>query len=176
VVAVPYLSVVGLVVLDEIQLRPELFPVLRVLADRPRRPARWGGSIFVARYVLIVSTQTWRAISSIGSLPAGAPAVGKPALLPAGEWERRCQLQVARHCRYQRRVLPGGVAGFCGNPGAAPEPAAPDRPGMPPLAAGGTAGNPLDAELPTPAVPIAETACVRATGLLLVGRVTAHTY
>ena len=31
----------GLVVLDEIQNRPELFPVLRVLADRPRRPARF---------------------------------------------------------------------------------------------------------------------------------------
>lgn len=31
----------GLVVLDEIQRLPELFPVLRVLADRPRRPARF---------------------------------------------------------------------------------------------------------------------------------------
>jgi len=31
----------GLVVLDEIQRRPELFPVLRVLADRPRKPARF---------------------------------------------------------------------------------------------------------------------------------------
>jgi predicted AAA+ superfamily ATPase len=31
----------GLVVLDEIQRRPDLFPVLRVLADRPRRPARF---------------------------------------------------------------------------------------------------------------------------------------
>ncbi len=31
----------GIVVLDEIQRRPELFPVLRVLADRPRRPARF---------------------------------------------------------------------------------------------------------------------------------------
>jgi hypothetical protein len=30
----------GLVVIDEIQRRPDLFPVLRVLADRPRRPAR----------------------------------------------------------------------------------------------------------------------------------------
>jgi len=29
----------GLVVIDEIQRRPDLFPVLRVLADRPRRPA-----------------------------------------------------------------------------------------------------------------------------------------
>jgi uncharacterized protein len=29
----------GLVVLDEIQRLPEIFPVLRVLADRPRRPA-----------------------------------------------------------------------------------------------------------------------------------------
>lgn len=31
----------GLVVLDEIQRRPELFPILRVLADRPRKPARF---------------------------------------------------------------------------------------------------------------------------------------
>ena len=31
----------GLVVLDEIQRRPELFPVLRVLADRPGVPARF---------------------------------------------------------------------------------------------------------------------------------------
>jgi len=31
----------GLVVIDEIQRHPELFPVLRVLADRPRRPCRF---------------------------------------------------------------------------------------------------------------------------------------
>ncbi len=31
----------GLVVIDEIQRRPELFPLLRVLADRPKRPARF---------------------------------------------------------------------------------------------------------------------------------------
>jgi predicted AAA+ superfamily ATPase len=31
----------GLVVLDEIQRRPELFPALRVLSDRPRTPARF---------------------------------------------------------------------------------------------------------------------------------------
>lgn len=31
----------GLVVIDEIQRRPDLFPALRVLADRPRRPARF---------------------------------------------------------------------------------------------------------------------------------------
>jgi uncharacterized protein len=31
----------GLVVLDEVQRVPELFPVLRVLADRPGRPARF---------------------------------------------------------------------------------------------------------------------------------------
>ncbi len=34
-------SLRGLVVIDEVQRRPELFPVLRVLADRPRRPARF---------------------------------------------------------------------------------------------------------------------------------------
>ncbi|MGH9379436.1 MAG: ATP-binding protein [Thermoanaerobaculia bacterium] len=31
----------GLVVLDEVQHRPDLFPLLRVLADRPQRPARF---------------------------------------------------------------------------------------------------------------------------------------
>jgi len=31
----------GLVVIDEVQRRPDLFPVLRVLADRPRTPARF---------------------------------------------------------------------------------------------------------------------------------------
>jgi len=31
----------GLVVLDEIQRRPEIFPTLRVLADRPRKPSRF---------------------------------------------------------------------------------------------------------------------------------------
>lgn len=31
----------GLVVLDEIQRRSDLFPVLRVLADRPQKPARF---------------------------------------------------------------------------------------------------------------------------------------
>ncbi len=31
----------GLVVIDEIQRLPELFPILRVLADRPRKPARF---------------------------------------------------------------------------------------------------------------------------------------
>jgi hypothetical protein len=31
----------GLVVIDEVQRRPDLFPVLRVLADRPRRPCRF---------------------------------------------------------------------------------------------------------------------------------------
>lgn len=34
-------SLTGLVILDEIQLRPELFPVLRVLADREGLPARF---------------------------------------------------------------------------------------------------------------------------------------
>src|SRR5262245_57353072 len=34
-------NLTGLVVLDEIQRRPALFPVLRVLADRPQVPARF---------------------------------------------------------------------------------------------------------------------------------------
>lgn len=31
----------GLVIIDEVQRRPELFPVLRVLVDRPSQPARF---------------------------------------------------------------------------------------------------------------------------------------
>jgi uncharacterized protein len=34
-------SLTGLVIIDEIQRRPEIFEVLRVLADRPRQPARF---------------------------------------------------------------------------------------------------------------------------------------
>ncbi|MDZ4830016.1 MAG: AAA family ATPase [Phycisphaerae bacterium] len=34
-------SLRGLVVIDEVQHRPDLFPVLRVLADRHRTPARF---------------------------------------------------------------------------------------------------------------------------------------
>ena len=34
-------SLRGLVVIDEIQRQPELFPLLRVLADRVDRPARF---------------------------------------------------------------------------------------------------------------------------------------
>ncbi|MBL7963564.1 MAG: ATP-binding protein [Flavobacteriales bacterium] len=34
-------SLRGLVIIDEAQRQPELFPVLRVLADRPRKPARF---------------------------------------------------------------------------------------------------------------------------------------
>ena len=34
-------SLTGLVVIDEIQRRPDLFPILRVLADRPMQPARF---------------------------------------------------------------------------------------------------------------------------------------
>lgn len=34
-------SLEGLVVIDEVQRRPDLFPVLRVLADRPNAPARF---------------------------------------------------------------------------------------------------------------------------------------
>ena len=37
--ATALLDLRGLVVIDEVQRRPDLFPVLRVLADRPRRPA-----------------------------------------------------------------------------------------------------------------------------------------
>jgi uncharacterized protein len=34
-------SLSGLVILDEIQRRPDLFPTLRVLADRPKNPCKF---------------------------------------------------------------------------------------------------------------------------------------
>ncbi len=34
-------ALTGLVVIDEVQLKPDLFPILRVLADRPETPARF---------------------------------------------------------------------------------------------------------------------------------------
>ncbi|MBM4363293.1 MAG: ATP-binding protein [Deltaproteobacteria bacterium] len=48
----------GLVVLDEIQRRPDLFPVLRVLADRPRRPARFLVLGSASRDLLLQSSET----------------------------------------------------------------------------------------------------------------------
>ena len=39
--AEPFQALRGIVVIDEIQRLPELFPVLRVLVDRPRPPARF---------------------------------------------------------------------------------------------------------------------------------------
>ena len=72
----------GLVVLDEVQRKPELFPVLRVLMDRPGAPAKFlllgSASPFVVRGVteslagrvsfvisggVILSGHLWRRIS-----------------------------------------------------------------------------------------------------------------
>ncbi|MBF8259584.1 MAG: putative ATPase [Actinobacteria bacterium] len=50
----------GLVILDEIQRRPDLFPLLRVLADRDR-PA--------TRFLILGSASVWRAESSLSISP-----------------------------------------------------------------------------------------------------------
>lgn len=57
----PYLALEplrGLVVLDEIQLRPDLFPALRVLVDRPGRPATFLVLGSASRDLLQQSSQT----------------------------------------------------------------------------------------------------------------------
>jgi predicted AAA+ superfamily ATPase len=51
----------GLVVLDEIQRRPELFPVLRVLADRPGTPARF----------LVLGSASWNLLRQSSETLAG---------------------------------------------------------------------------------------------------------
>ena len=69
----------GLVVLDEIQHRPELFPVLRVLADRPRCPARFLVLGSAAPDLLRQSSETlagriaYRTLSGLALDEVGAP-------------------------------------------------------------------------------------------------------
>jgi predicted AAA+ superfamily ATPase len=57
----------GLVVMDEIQLRSDLFPLLRLLADRPENPARFP----------ILGSAAPRAVKGISVLPLAR--VGLPA-------------------------------------------------------------------------------------------------
>jgi predicted AAA+ superfamily ATPase len=67
----------GLVVIDEVQRRPELFPILRVLADRE----------LSSRFLVLGSAAprlpTWRSIASISSTPATTPF---PLPSASGRW------------------------------------------------------------------------------------------
>jgi predicted AAA+ superfamily ATPase len=71
----------GLVVLDEIQRRPDLFPVLRVLADRPRHPARFLVLGSASPELLRQSSETlagriaYHELSGFDLSEAGAPAL-----------------------------------------------------------------------------------------------------
>lgn len=71
----------GLVVLDEIQRRPELFPVLRVLADRRPRPARFLVLGSASPDLLRQSSESLAGRITYYLLPGLAPSeVGMPKL------------------------------------------------------------------------------------------------
>lgn len=71
----------GLVVLDEIQRRPELFPVLRVLADRRPRPARFLVLGSASPDLLRQSSESLAGRITYYLLPGLAPSeVGTPKL------------------------------------------------------------------------------------------------
>jgi len=73
----------GLVVLDEVQRRPELFPTLRVLADRPSEPARFLVLGSVSRDPLRQSSESPAGRISYYELPAFRLAETGPASLDA---------------------------------------------------------------------------------------------
>ena len=71
----------GLVVLDEIQRRPDLFPTLRVLADRPRSPARFLVLGSASPSLLRQSSETLAGRIAFHELPGFSLAeVGAPRL------------------------------------------------------------------------------------------------
>lgn len=73
----------GLVVLDEIQRRPDLFPVLRVLADRRPLPARF---LVLGSASPELLRQTSESLAGrIGYLDLGGFDLEE---IPAGQWER----------------------------------------------------------------------------------------
>lgn len=74
----------GLVVLDEIQRRPDLFPILRVLVDRPRTPARFLVLGSAAPHLLRQSSE-----SLAGRIAFHELAGFSLAELPSGGFERR---------------------------------------------------------------------------------------
>lgn len=71
----------GIVVLDEIQRRPDLFPALRVLADRPRSPARFLVLGSAAPELLRQSSESLAGRIAFHELPGlTLTEVGAPAL------------------------------------------------------------------------------------------------
>ncbi len=58
----------GLVILGEIQARPDLFPLLRVLADRPDNPARFLILGSASQDLVRGASETLVAIKDVGRL------------------------------------------------------------------------------------------------------------
>ncbi len=77
----------GLVIIDEVQRRPDLFPVLRVLADRPRRPARFLILGSATRDLLRQSSETLAGRIAYHELGGFALAEGGARHLPR-LWQR----------------------------------------------------------------------------------------
>ncbi len=71
----------GVVVLDEIQRRPELFPALRVLVDRPRNPARFlilgsaGPELLRQSSETLAGRIAFRELSGLGVEETGVEAI-----------------------------------------------------------------------------------------------------
>src|ERR1700723_1423097 len=94
----------GIVVLDEVQRRPELFPVLRVLADR--KPVR-------ARFLVLGSAAPDLLRQSSESLAGRIAYYELPGLalreIGAERAERLGVGSIVRSCRYDRPELPRQV-------------------------------------------------------------------
>ena len=68
----------GLVVIDEIQRRPDLFPALRVLADRPGTPAKFLILGSASRDLIRQGSETLAGrVSFLEIMPFGLPELGK---------------------------------------------------------------------------------------------------
>jgi hypothetical protein len=76
-------SLRGLVVIDEFQRRPDLLPVLRVLADRPRRPARFLILGSASPDLIRGSSETLAGRIAYHELTGFSLAEVRPARLPA---------------------------------------------------------------------------------------------
>ncbi len=70
----------GLVVIDEVQRGPELFPVLRVLVDRPGNPARYLVLGSASRDLIRQSSETLA--GRIGHIELTPPSLRRPAPRP----------------------------------------------------------------------------------------------
>ncbi len=96
-------SLRGLVVIDEVQRRPDLFPTLRVLADRPRKPARFLVLGSASRDLLQQSSETLAGRIAYHELgPLGLQEVG------LGRWR-----QLWRRGGFPRAFLPRSEEASC---------------------------------------------------------------